>query len=283
MLNLTSLSFRMVAAWVLGSLFLQLFRMDAIGAQQEPSLSIQKPTGYLILETRHAGLAVTIDKKFMGYTPQNSIALAAGVHSVVVEHPDKTEWLSEDWIREVNIIPDDTLRVPVLFKVTYSINSDPFGAALFFNNVFVGKTPFYLKLMEQETRSIKLSKPGYRDTTLTLGKNDQTFFRVALQPAEKAVQFSKESLSLDYRKKAKSKVLLYSMVGLTLVSGAFSLYFKGKGNHRFDLYRGTGNPALMERYYNDAQKFDRISAVSFGVFQVSFVASFYLFLKQANN
>jgi hypothetical protein len=67
-----------------------------------------------------------------------------------------------------------------------------------------------------------------------------------------------------------------------VVSGVLAFYFKKRGNDAYDAYLSTGNPQEFNPAYSQAKRFDKLAAVSFGVFQVSFVASFYLFLKRAN-
>ncbi len=245
-----------------------------------PGIVVNEPTGYLMLLTQHVGLEIKIDNQFVGATPGSVFELTEGLHKVSVQHPDRRNWFEEDWFADVRILPNDTLRVPVVFKKSFSINSQPFGALVSGNRV-LGETPIFFKLAENEMTQITLSKSGYRDTTFTIGQDDQRFYNIAMSVARAPIRFAPATDNPDERR-SRSKVILYSAAGLALVSGGLSLYFRSRGNDKYDSYLNTGDPELIEKYYRDAEHFDRLAAVSFGVFQVSFVTSFYMLLKEAN-
>lgn len=238
--------------------------------------------GYLILETKHNGLAVRIDGKFMGFTPLPGFDLTPGTHKVTVSNPYRANWLDQDWFADVKLSPGDTLRVKPVFKKSYSINSTPFGASVFFQNQRIGETPIFFTLEENETGFLTLSKDGFVDTTFVIGQSEQRFFKIMLKPQKRPLDLSVLPSDFELDKRPRSKKYFYSTLGLSVVSGALALYFRSKGNSSFDRYLGTGDPELMNKYFNEAKKFDRFAAASFGVFQVSFILSFYLFLKQAN-
>ncbi|MFQ5752143.1 MAG: PEGA domain-containing protein [bacterium] len=243
---------------------------------------LQDEPGYLILETRYSGLEVRIDGKFIGYTPVDVVVLSTGLHQVTVSYPNPANWMDEDWLANVKIMSSDTLRVPVVFKKSYSINSNPYGATVWLEKNIIGETPIFFKLYENEVKQITLTKAGYQDTSFTIGTTKQLFFDISLRKRKNPLDQSLGVVGSDLKKSSKSKKYLYSAVGLTVVSGALALFFRKKGNAKYDLYLSTGNPEVTDKYFNEAKKFDRLSAVSFGVFQVSFIASFYLFLKRVN-
>lgn len=238
--------------------------------------------GYLILQTRHKGLEIRVDQRLIGYTSDSVIVLSAGTHRVVVRHPNRSNWLDEDWFADIEVSEGDTLRLTVIFKKSYSINSKPYGASVFLEQEYIGETPIYVKLYEHEIKNVRLVKQGFEEKKIVIGNSDQQFFDVALQPDKAALDLSLQKVERDLRSHSKTKLYLYSTIGLAAVSGALALYFRNRANDRFERYRGTGNPELIDRFFNDAKKYDRYAAVSFGVFQVSFIVSFYLLLKQAN-
>jgi hypothetical protein len=241
--------------------------------------SADDPKGWLMLIASHAGLVVKIDNQFVGLTP-DVFELTPGLHKVVVEHPDRINWFEENWVADVQILANDTLRAPVIFKYSYSIHSQPFGATVLKGTELVGETPIFFKLPENEIAEITLSKPGYRDTTLTLGLTPQRFFDVELAAAKIPLHLALGSVNAD--KRPRSRVILYSAAALTLAAGGLAFYFRSRGDDKYESYLRTGDPEFIEKYYNDAKHFDRLAAVSFGIFQISFVASFYLLLKEAN-
>lgn len=242
--------------------------------------AIQENHGNLVLLTRHHGLTVKVDGELAGYTPLEALTLTPGLHKIQVANPFQSNWLDQDWFANVQIQANDTLKIKVIFKKSYSVNSTPYGAQVYFKNKYLGETPLFFTLNEDETGELKLSKMGFRDTTLVIGKTEQRFFKIQLEPIKrfKGILTSKGKME----RRPKSRKLMYASLAVSAVSGALALYFRDQGNENFNRYLQTGNPELMDRYFNNAKKFDRLAAISFGVFQVSFILSFYLFLKQAN-
>lgn len=262
-------------------LLLISFTFSIIGPVEIFAASQDQPAGYLMLVTRHAGLEIRIDNQAVGFSPAGAFKLTEGLHKVSVQHPDRVNWFEEDWFADVRILANDTLRVPVVFKKSYSINSQPFGAAASNGREILGETPIFFKLHEDEIAQITLSHEGFRDTTFTIGQDDQRFYSITMSAVKTPLRFTADTKSPD-RHGSRARVVLFSAAALALVSGGLSLYFRNRGNDKYNSYLNTGDPDLIEKYYSEAQHFDRLAAVSFGVFQVSFITSFYLLLKEAN-
>ena len=238
--------------------------------------------GYLMLETKHEGLEVRIDGRFIGLTPLGFVALPPGQHKVRISPPAPGNWLDAGWFDNVRILPADTLRVPVVFETSYSIRSMPYEAKVLLDSEKIGLTPIFFKLFENEGKNVTLSKQGFADTTFAVGLGEKRFFDVKLKRHLEDIEISRAAMNDKLRSNSRSKRRLYTAGGLALVSGALALYFREKGNDRYDRYRSTGEPGAADRFFADAKRYDRFAAAAFGVFQVSFVASFYFFLKDAN-
>lgn len=247
-------------------------------SQQEES----QGKGYLLLQTKHVGLSVKIDGQLIGQTPLDLQMLPTGLHKINISHPGRVNWLDRDWSREVSIAPDDTLVIEVNFERSFSINSQPFGAEVFLEDQRVGETPIFVKLLEGEMKRLTLSKTGFKDTTMILGLCEEQFFNIPLKRTKESLDFSLKTKELEFKRKSKTKRYLYTSVGLSVVSGALALYFRNKGNQNHDRYLATADPQTFNKFFDDAKKYDRYAAVSFGTFQVSFIFSFYLYLKEAN-
>lgn len=238
--------------------------------------------GYLMLETKHEGLEVKIDGRFIGITPLGYIALPPGLHKVRISPPLPGNWLDAGWLENVRVSPADTLRVPVVFETSYSIRSTPYAAKVLLDTDEIGQTPIFFKLFENERKYVTLLKHGFADTTFAVGLAEKRFFDIKLKRRVEDIEISRAAINDKLRNSSQSKLRLYAAGGLALVSGALALYFRGKGNGRYDRYRSTGEPGAADRFFADAKRYDRFAAAAFGVFQVSFVASFYFFLKDAN-
>lgn len=243
-------------------------------AQEAPQ---QADRGYLNIVTKRSGLEVRIDGELAGFTPLGLQELPAGLHEIHVVHPDRLIWLDQDWVEEVEVPANDTVDVDVSFMRSFSINSKPYGAAASLDGALVGETPVFFKLDGGEIGQVTLSKPNYRDTTFVVGNSDVSFFDVVLQSTNLDIQMKIQAAAQKQRSTNKSRFL--TSVGVSVVSGAVALYFREKADGRYDRYLETGNPEKFEALYDDAKKFDKFAAVSFGVFQVSVVFSFFSFLK----
>lgn len=237
--------------------------------------------GYLTLQTEHRGLEVRVDGNRVGHTPVRELALAPGPHEVGVENPYRSNWFDRPWTAEVVVTAGDTAVVDVVFEKSYSVNSQPFGAAVHFEQELLGETPLFFSLAEDSTGTVRLSREGYVDTSFVIGDSKRRYFNIALVP-EQPVTPPEVAADIAPEKQKRSKLPIYLAVGVSAAAGGLALYFRQKGNERYDQYLSTGDPQRMEAYLSDAKRFDRLAAISFGVFQVSFVFSFYALIKRAN-
>lgn len=232
--------------------------------------------GFVSIHATRPGLAIIIDDAFVGFTPLEDYPLATGPHTVLVRHPTRANWLDPDWTQEVVVSSNDTVRLDVVLKVSYSITSVPYGAEILSNGQVLGQTPFSMRLDVDELRDIRVHMEGYEEVALNLGSSTQRFFRLALEP--ESAQIDPRAYQVPVR--SRSNTLLYTTSALALASGAVALYFRNRGDSAYEDYRSTGEPALFNKHYDRAKTFDKYAAVSFGVFQISFVTSFYLYLKK---
>jgi hypothetical protein len=60
----------------------------------------------------------------------------------------------------------------------------------------------------------------------------------------------------------KSKFIFLSG---TVVTHWLAFYFKNLADNNFEKYQNTANPALMEKYWDNTQKYDRWSDITLGV------------------
>jgi len=243
-----------------------------------PGLSIDEK-GYIKIETPYQGLDVSVDGQFVGATPLAVLAVATGAHKVRVRHPSRYNWNEQDFTEEINVSAGDTVSIKAIFKKSYAINSHPFGAGAFLERKKVGETPVRVLLGENESADVTLNLAGYRDTTFTIGQSRELLFDIRLQPLRPTMGPDAVRIS----NKVRYKMPFLVSLGTALVTGGLALYFRTKADDRFDQYLKTGEPRAFSRLYNDAKRFDKFAAASFGVFQVSFAFSFFFFLKRTKN
>lgn len=274
-------SIRLTSIVILTIFALQTCFANESRAQNETAAQTLDSYGYLRLNTAYTGISVRIDGKLVGTTPLKIQQLSAGTHRVQVAHPNRTNWLDRDWIETVEVAPNDTLEINVTFKQSYSINSRPYGAQVFTHGENVGETPVFLRLNEGETVDVRLVRRGYEDSTFVVGKNGVQFFDIELKPSLPSdVDLQMESTGLQ--KRSKTKLRLFTTLGLALASGSLALYFRHQADSNYDRYLKNGNPERFDQFYDNSKKYDRLAAITFASFQVNFVFSFYFFLKQVN-
>ena len=276
-------SVRIISSILVFSLSFSFVLSEVLVAAELKNCPKIEEWGYLKIITRQHGLAVKIDGNLTGFSPLEILTLAPGLHRVQVGYPKQANWLDRDWIGEVNIAAGDTSTIEVLFKKNYSINSQPFGAAVLVDNQKLGETPTFLKFDETEIKQITLSKAGYQDTILTLGSSNIQFFDIKLRMNAEEPNLILTPGEFSIKKKSKTNRSLFAAIGLTVVSGALGVYFRKKANNEFDQYLQSGDPQRFNESFDQSKKFDNYAAVSFAAFQTSFVLSFYLFLKKINN
>ncbi len=237
--------------------------------------------GFLSLKTAHIGLEVKVDDKLAGHTPLNLLRLPAGSHRLQVSHPDRTSWLENDWLSEFEIAGGDTLEVDVRFERSFSINSMPYGAGVLLDGEPAGETPLFFKLPERETRQVTLRIAGYRDSSFVVGDDATRFFNIdLLRSADQDLARKMDTFRVE--RKSKNNKRFLAVLGLTAAAGSLALLFRNKADNSYDRYLNTGEPARFSKEYDDAKKFDKLAAASFATFQVSFVVSFYFFLRRAD-
>ncbi|MDZ7337232.1 MAG: hypothetical protein ONB30_01690 [candidate division KSB1 bacterium] len=79
--------------------------------------------------------------------------------------------------------------------------------------------------------------------------------------------------------KKRDATLSWVFLGTAVTSGAASMYFKNTADERYESYLRASSPKEMNRYYDEACRFDRYAAIAYGGFQVSFVAWVFFFLR----
>ncbi len=269
---------RIVPALLLLLLFSAGGMFSAAPAQEAGSDTLQS-VGYLSVESLPPGLPVLLDGKSIGRTPLHGFAVQPGRHLVVVQRSPRRSWYLPDWQKEVEIAAGDTLRLRARLPFAYLIQSEPFGAKVYRNGEFLGTTPFVFETTDTALVELMLEKEGYEPAFAFCQPGGERRIHLVLTP--QAGFQSNRDLRRDSRQSLESKHrrMAWIAAGLTLASGAAAILFKKRADHAYGRYQQTAHPERMNRYFNEARKFDRLSGVAFGVFQISFGVGFYLFLK----
>lgn len=231
--------------------------------------------GWLKVLSSEEGVKVYVNGEFVGETPL-ILPLPAGEHEVRALNPHRSSWLERDWISQAEIVEGDTCELKVRFPTYYIINTQPFDASVIAQGVEVGRTPL---ILPSEKGRIILKKEGYKDRVVSLDGKGDRFFHISLEEDQK---FQREKLHLlkeTHWTEKRRKTLLCSTIALGLASGAAALYFKHRADRAYNEYLVAGDPEDMNRLFNDTKRYDTLWGISYGFFEVSFLLTFYLFLK----
>ena len=207
------------------------------------------------------------------------IEIESGVHELQVRAKSPANWFLQDIIDEVEIVADDTVQFTLFFPEFKMLNSDPYGADIWAGSSFLGKTPHLISKEVFSENQIVLSKFGFKDTTLT---NVDQFFPtiwVTLDHDQYAENETKQIIELNYRQKKKYRNYALLTFGLSLASGATAYFTKREADKNYDNYLVASNPTEFNKFYNSTERYDRIAAGSYIIFEVNVLASAYFFFR----
>jgi hypothetical protein len=205
---------------------------------------------------------VRIDSVLVGKTPLNKFAISEGEHLIQVFPPNKGVWNLEDRVFEVSIESDQDTTINVVFSSPVYINSVPFGAELLSGQVHLGFTPLYIPFEENAGKSFRLEKKGYKPYTFTLTGNASII--ATLEKGKDFVDENKKPRLLGFlpKRHLKSK---FTLLAISIASHWASFYFKNVADENYEKYSQTADPRLMDQYWKQTQKYDRLSEISLGV------------------
>jgi hypothetical protein len=150
---------------------------SVVNAQLSPVIS----TGTLSISSSPSGAATYVDGIYQGVTPTSVGNLAAGSHTVILSLAGY-----QDYVTTANVQAGSVTRLsatlakdPSPIYGTVSLTSDPSGASVYADGVYVGQTipnrPLVSTQVKPGYHTLLLSKTGYQDYTtsgtVTAGQN----------------------------------------------------------------------------------------------------------------
>ncbi len=238
------------------TLILLLVIVAALFAQHPDS------TAYLNVYSSPSGLQVRIDSLYPGKTPLEHVPLPPGLHQVEVTSPYPGMWNYANLQQTVLLEPGQDTTLYFRYQKLVPVNSVPFHALVQQGEVRIGHTPLYLPFESNRGKTFLVSKLGYQSREFTLTTPEPVLIR--LQPIVPEISMVEQS-SFTYalfHTNLKKKFLF--LTG-TLVNNWLAFYFKNVADAHYERYLRTSDPAAMERYWNEAKKYDRYSDITLGV------------------
>ena len=154
------------------------------------------------------------------------------------------------------------------------INSFPQNSHVFLGDSLIGFTPLYF-IFNKDTKpgaDITIKYKGYMDYTFKTEGEEKINKTVTLYPIGKVTVQNPvhENKSQLFSRPRKVVPIVITSI-LTAGTGILSYYFKKLANDNSDQFDITGDQAALDR----KKKYDLISGVSLGAFQVSFAGLLY--------
>ena len=238
--------------------------------------------GYLKINSDSSGIEIRLNDQPLGCTPLPIIPLPPGNYQVSALHPDPYLWGNLDWQDSIKIVSHDTLLIQPQFKTIFSIRTNPFGAEVFLNSEFQGESPLSVSLNSHKSYQLLLKKDGFRDYFIDLNQVKNNFLNVNLVKNQNLLSINDFEKQKQKKSRNRYRTLTYSLWGLSILTGLSTVYLKDQADDKYKQYLVAGSLSEMNKYYNDAKRYDRYTYVSLGVLQGCFVLSFYFLMKSLN-
>ncbi|KAA3612606.1 MAG: PEGA domain-containing protein [Calditrichaeota bacterium] len=236
-------------------------------------------TASITVVTENLGSLVIINDDSVGTTPIFAHPVKAGKHKVTVQRINKQSWFASDWTGTYDVEPGDSLVLHPAFRLTYHIQSKPYGAMVYNNEVFQGETPLVLEYDESENNRLVLEKKGYFSQVVDCKPMGEHLIKVVLE-ADDDYWIEQEILQRKIKTKiSRRKKYTYLSTALSLASGVSAVWLKNRADKYYEDYKSEIDPQKMDTLFDKAEQYDRLSTVAFGALQVSFGFSLYFFVK----
>ena len=236
-------------------------------------------TGFLKLHSSDPIEKIRVDSLEIKYNPHGVIELPSGKHIIRARSTNQDNWFVRDWADTVQIEEQDTLALFISFVKYKMIYSEPFGATVKLDDRTVGKTPFLIKGKDLFSHRLSLSAEGYYDTLfVATGKSAASIWIPMKQRANFVIM---QNNRLQQKKVMKRKRLRMSLVGFGagIVAGSAAYLFKKEANRTYNCYLTSGNPVEFDNLFRRTEKYDRLAAGSYIVFEVDLLTSAYYFFR----
>ncbi len=222
--------------------------------------SAQDCRAKIIIMSDMDDVSIYINNEFVGNADKFEVEVEPGNYFITVRENSK-KWNPKSFSDTIEVTDCSDFTLNYSFKDKILLDTDPQDVYVFSNDSLIGYTPLYLK---PGFKSLVLEKPDYLSKEIT-------FDEISLNEKIK-LDFIGEENNGSFYESTIFKVL----VGTAIALGAATAYFKLEADNRFEEYKITGDPELL----NQTDRLDIISGVSFVALQINFGLIIYLFLSE---
>ncbi|MDH3268417.1 MAG: hypothetical protein OEM46_06140 [Ignavibacteria bacterium] len=212
------------------------------------------------IQTNAESAGLFIDDKFIGMGNEFQIELEPGVHSIQI-FEDLKKWNTEIITDTIKIEYSKEIFLTYNFNDRSLLNTSPQDVTVFEKDSLVGFTPL---LLNEGFKELKLEKPDYKSLYITeeqISRGEIPELLFTGQPPKQQFYGS---------------TLFTILIGTAIALGATTAYYKLEADDKFEEYKRTGNPELVDEVDN----YDLISAATLIAFEVNIGLFIYFFLAE---
>jgi hypothetical protein len=222
----------------------------------------QQDSAQLSILATPQNVEVRLNSVVLGSTPLLNLQLSPGIYQLEAIAVEPGMWYNTNISKEIQLHSGQDTTIYFQFPIMVKINSIPFHSQLLHENHLIGLTPIFIDFDKFQGKELSLENTGYKSSHFILTTSQSQL--VTLEPI-KLTEYGEENNSFTYslfHTRIKSKFLF--LTG-SVVSHWLAFYFKNLADDNYSRYMTTGNPQLMQRYWDNTQKYDRWSDISLGV------------------
>ena len=208
------------------------------------------------------GVQVRVNSVLVGATPIVNYEVEPGYITIEAISKETGIWNNHNILQEIFVTAGQDTTIQIKFPKMVKINSIPFHAKLLVNDQYMGLTPISIEFDRYRGKELLIEKENYKSFRFFLENPNSQLY--TLEPLDISA-LEEENTSFTYglfHSNMKSKFIFLSG---TVVTHWLAFYFKNLADNNFEKYQNTANPALMEKYWNNTQKYDRWSDITLGV------------------
>ncbi len=243
--------------------YLLVLLFGALGAGVGDSQAQQRAV--VLIETNYPEATVYADSVRLGPASLGTFLVPVETQQLRLVPPGGDAWSISPVEVAFRAEPGDTLDVELPFPYHYQIESIPYGAMAFLENIesriALGRTPVLFESPDVLEGTFIIERQGYMPEELTPGNEVWNRYLLTLQPVRiEDVKTAEE----DWRPPRKRRRWIdYTATVVAVTAGAAAVHYKFKADRLNDEYQLNGDPSLRP----EIKSLDTRSGVALGVMQ----------------
>jgi hypothetical protein len=222
----------------------------------------QENSAFISIYSTPENAQIRINSVIVGTTPLEKLEVEPGLLEIEAIAQESGIWHANNFKLDFFLSPAQDTIIHIKFPKIIKINSVPYHARLLHQDHLLGLTPVSIDYNEYRGKELLLEKNGYKSFRFLLEKPHSEMYHLEEIDLKNS---GAENNSVTYsllHSNMKSKFLFLSG---TVVTHWMAFYLKNLADDNFERYQTTGDPALMKKYWDNTQKYDRWSDITLGV------------------